>query len=351
METNEGVAEAESTAGSVDGAGADDLALLQALESEETSGRSEDTTNDLTQESRTGSPEGEGAEEDAEAGDDTGGEEEGAEDKGEDDEEEAQPQGRAEKRIAKLIAERNDTRKERDELKAELERVKSGSPQPEGPWDPLSADPEFGAARAAEQKSLAEYRSARDLLRVLDRDPNKALETVAKVFKLENPTEDQARDILEAYRDRHEDLMSEAKAKRIAKETEIRQVNEQAARVWKAEAEADMPWVVNEEDPRQKHLKTILKTHPWITKIPAGHWVAAAAAAKLRQLEVRQQKAAAAKRGGTPERRIVPGAGRTTSTPMKPPGGKQQRLAAAAKRHQEDPSEDSLSEYLGAVAG
>lgn len=361
MDRNEGVAEAESTAGSAEGSESDDLALLQALESEESAGGSAEQTNN-SQESSAGSPDGDSAEED---GEDTGedgeenveagvgedGEKDEDEDEDSDEEQAEEPKGRAEKRIAKLIAERGDLRKERDELKAEVERFKSGAPAASGPWDPLAADPDYAQARDLETKSQAEYRSARALLKLLDREPDKALSTVAEAFKLkaEDMTPEKAQDLLEDYMERHEERMTEAKGKRIAREQAIRADNEQAAKMWGTEAEGDMPWLKNPADPRHRHVKAILKTHPWVERIPAGRWLAAAAASKLRNIELREQKAK--QKPGTQEKRILPGAGRSTVPSSRPPVKGAQRLALAAKRHQEDPSEESLTEYLGAALG
>lgn len=339
----------------------DDLGLLEALEAEDAAGRPAKETNDLSQESGSGSPDGEGA---TETGDEASGDEEqdgesaatsedDAESEDEGDEEgEEEPKSRVEKRIARLVAERNEVRKERDDLKAEVERYRSGSPQPAGPWDPMAADPEYSQARETETKAQAEYKGARNLLRVLSREPEKALEVVAKAFKVENPTEDQARDLLEDYAETQQERLTDAKSKRVAKETTIRQEYEQAGRVWNTEADADMPWLANTKDPRHKHMESIRKAHPWVAKIPAGRWLIAVAAHKLHTLELRQKNAGKAKpAAASAERRIVPGSGRSTGNTARPSNPQARNIQAAAKRHQETPDDDSLSEYLNAVAG
>lgn len=338
----------------------EDLAFLQTLEAEETAGRSAETND-----SESGSPQGETAEEadgqDADEADDAASAvaedeadasegDDGTED-GEDAEDGEEPEfkGRVQKRISKLVAQRKQLEAERDELKAEVDRYKSGAPQPTGPWNPLDADPDYAASSKAEQSARSEYQSARALLKRLDRQPDDAVAVIAKAFKRENLTEDQARDLLEDYAETQQERLTDAKAKRVARETEIRNSNAQAAKIWQSEAEADMPWIKNQDDPRQKHLVALKKAHPWVEQIPAGAWILAVAAHKLAVMDARARQARKAPRT-TDERRIVPTTGRTTGG-IRPVPPKSKALAAAAKRHEENPSDESLTEYLGAVVG
>lgn len=343
----------------------EDLAFLKVLESEEAAGRTAESKQD-SQGSETGSPGGEKA-----TGEDDGGEDEddvalaldegaaagdddtAAEDEereGEGDEGEPEFKGRVQKRINKLTAKAKALQERNAELEEELKGLRAGAPPTHGPWDPMGADQDYADARKSEDQAQAEYKGARQLLRNLARTPEKVLEVVGKAFKIDSPTEDQARDLLEDYAERQQERLTDVKAKRVAREAELRQVNAQAGQIWQREAETDMPWLKNAEDGRQKHIRAILKAHPWVKEIPAGQWLVAAAAHKLAVMEARQRAAQKAPRN-TSERRIVPTTGRAPAQNARAPVRGERRFADAAKRHLENPDDDALSELLDAAVG
>ena len=373
MANEKGNAAATTPAAGGDGANdSEDLAFLNVLEAEEAAGRTAESTND-SQGSTTGSPGGDttteeddGAEDDVDAeldedsasgdtdtaAEDTEGEEGDGEECEEAEDESGEFKGRVQKRINKLTAKVKTLAERNAELEDELKSLRDGAPPTQGPWDPLAGDQDYAQSRKTEEQAHAEYKGARQLLRNLDRTPDKVLELVAKAFKVEDPTPDQARDLLEDYAERQQERLTEAKTKRAAREAELRQVNAQAGQVWQREAEADMPWLKNPDDNRQKHVKAILKAHPWVKQVPAGAWIVAAAAHKLAVMEARSRAAQKAPRntsGG--ERRIVPTNGRTTAANARTPARGEKRYAEAAKRHLENPDDDALIELLDAAVG
>ena len=243
--------------------------------------------DDLSQSPSTDTAAGEAADDSAEASGDQVDPEADAGDEAGDDGSEST---RVQKRINKLTAKAKSAEEKAARLEAELAKLKSGSPEA-----PVGEDAELKPLLDAQRTYQGEIQLATELRAKLSQSPEEVAAVIRKVANLPNYDPETLRDFLNDYIADAKLSLGKTEGKiSVRKEKREQEAGQRRERVLSM-ANAEMPWLKDESDPRTERFRELMQD-PVVRSSPDAAFFVACGLERLAQMEARSkvQKPAAA---------------------------------------------------------
>lgn len=287
--------------------------------------------------------------------------------------EDAQPvSNSAQRRIDTLTGRLREQERRNQELEARLAKQEQ-QPEVEEEQEEVGANLGFVSDEAKryskdEAKAKDNINNARKLLRKLKRGE---VEEVAAIFRdnkiqVDDYEPDTLRYAIEDYLIEYQDQYQEAKIQRLTSEREFKSQQKAQQEQFRQDALELYPWMSNARDPRFKIASQIMKQRKYLKRDPAWPVMLGSYTEtyiKLKRLNTNGGEAAAdaaaQTNGKANGKKTLKPLRKRGIRPLTKPGGagsgksatEGDRFAAASARVMQEPTQDNLLDYVGAMIG